>query len=175
MPLTLASIDQREVCDSVENIQVIIYCAVRGSAGGSIKLPPSAVCVQLQTKLVGLFWAVLARAHGVGVHVGSGKEVATLHGFACDGRYVGLEGTLDEAGVRSGSRIEVLLGLVGGAAEKGSCKATGQSLLQIQLPQVRCALQFDIRCILNISFACHSILHLHSHELVLMLRADGQQ
>ena len=56
------------------------------------------------------------------------KERSVLHGFICGGRYVGrLEATLEEAGVQSGGRIEVVLGRLGGV-KHGSTQAKGQCL-----------------------------------------------
>jgi hypothetical protein len=128
--LASPGISRLNVCDS-DNFQVIIYFAALRSAVGDINRIPSAVCVSSQMTLIELFWTVVARGLGFPVAEKCREGVARLHGVACDGRYVGrLEATLEEAGVRSGSRIEVLVGRMGGGrgAEDGSSQTEGQSL-----------------------------------------------
>ena len=119
-----------QACDSDESIEVWICVPKLGSAGHTIKAVRAPRRMTL-TGLQGEAFGFPVGAGGMGseeVQPSSGGFPMVVCGFLCDGRYVGrLEATLVEAGVQSGSRIEVVLGRRGGSGH-GSGQAEGERL-----------------------------------------------
>ena len=104
---------------TLEGTVLVVLCV----AGGGQQ--PMLLCAPPQTTLAGLFRAALEKGFMGG---GSRLKWEAVVGIACDGRWVGrLEATLQEVEVQSGSRIELLLGTIGGAPADGSGETKGEA------------------------------------------------
>ena len=114
--------------DSDESIEVWIHVAGQGSGDIKVVRAPRRMTLAglLQGAALGLEPPVGAK--GVGMEASHGALTTALCkcGLVCDGRYVGrMEATLEEAGLQSCSKIEVVPRRRGGSGH-GSGQAEGQ-------------------------------------------------
>ena len=113
-------------CVSDESIEVWIHVAGQGS--GDIKVVRASRRMTLAGLLQGAALGLPFGAKGVGMEASHGALTTALCmcGLMCDGRYVGrMEATLEEAGLQSCSKIEVVPRRRGGSGH-GSGQAAGQ-------------------------------------------------